>query len=82
MVAVDRCLARKGERFLQAIGLGCRSGILFLPDGTFLELSFLVEIRDTVRFPERDAVACGECEVEFASCVGDERVRRGLGRDV
>jgi hypothetical protein len=82
MVAVNRYLARKGEMFSKAVGLGCKSGFLFLPDRPFLESPFLVEICNTICFPERDSVACGECEVEFASGVCDERVWCSLGSDV
>jgi hypothetical protein len=74
--------SERRDMFSKAVGLGCKSGFLFLPDRTFLEFPFFVEICDTVRFPERDSVACGKCEVEFVSCVCDERVRRSLGRDV
>jgi hypothetical protein len=79
-MAINRCLAREGEPVLEAVEITV--DLEFSPNRTFLELPFFIEICDTVCFPERDSVASGECEVEFASCVCDERVRCSLGRDV
>jgi len=45
-----------------------------LPDRPFLELALLEEIRETVRFPQGHSVSASECEIEFAPCVGDERI--------
>ena len=52
-----------------------------LPNRSFLELPFLPKVRDTVCLPEWDAIASGECEVEFASCICDEWVGCCLGCD-